>query len=318
MSEGETSNKRRREISSFQICLCFPLNFSPNPLSLGLVAFYVLSKLLQVLQLWQPPSWQFFSLSVFLLSRGQAPHLSRSALDRSARHDADLVVDAHQMSDEWGQVSSHVARGRTQWQQGGGDGMDSEHVLLGSTSLRTGPTGSPGSAQWHPRQVGHCLTRWHLWFRKASGTGLEIWGASTRAMILPEGTLLIPFLCRALNHKVGQGTWCLAPSWWAWVANCCSFRYLGRLEVGMGVGRGHVPSSLSSYSATASPLLRPFGSKWGTSLGVQWLRLCAPNEGGQGSVPGQGTRACMLQLKRCVSQKRLKILCAAMKTSSEK
>ena len=72
-----------------------------------------------------------WSHTVFLLSWGQAPHLSRSALDRSARHDADLVVDTHQMSDEWGQVSSHAARGGTQWRQGGGDGMDSEHVLLG-------------------------------------------------------------------------------------------------------------------------------------------------------------------------------------------
>ena len=58
MSEGETSNKRRREISSFQTGLSFPLKFSPDPLSLGLVAFYVLSKLLQVPQLWQPPLWQ--------------------------------------------------------------------------------------------------------------------------------------------------------------------------------------------------------------------------------------------------------------------
>ena len=33
--------------------------------------------------------------------------------------------------------------------------------------------------------------------------------------------------------------------------------------------------------------------KWklGTSLVVQWLRLCAPNVGGPGSIPGQGTRS---------------------------
>ena len=43
----------------------------------------------------------------------------------------------------------------------------------------------------------------------------------------------------------------------------------------------------------------------GTSLVVQWLRLCIPNAGGPGSIPGQGTksrmhatlRVCMLQLK---------------------
>ena len=34
----------------------------------------------------------------------------------------------------------------------------------------------------------------------------------------------------------------------------------------------------------------------GTSLVVQWLRLCAPNAGGLGSIPGWGTRSHM-QLK---------------------
>ena len=37
--------------------------------------------------------------------------------------------------------------------------------------------------------------------------------------------------------------------------------------------------------------------KWETSLVVQWLRLYAPNAGGQGSIPGQGTRSHMVQLK---------------------
>ena len=36
---------------------------------------------------------------------------------------------------------------------------------------------------------------------------------------------------------------------------------------------------------------------WGTSLLVQWLRLCAPNAGDSGSIPGQGNRARVLQLK---------------------
>ena len=34
----------------------------------------------------------------------------------------------------------------------------------------------------------------------------------------------------------------------------------------------------------------------GTSLVIQWLRLWAPNTGGLGWIPGQGTRSCMLQL----------------------
>ena len=32
---------------------------------------------------------------------------------------------------------------------------------------------------------------------------------------------------------------------------------------------------------------------------VRWLRLHAFNAGGPGSVPGQGTRSYVLQLKRC-------------------
>ena len=37
--------------------------------------------------------------------------------------------------------------------------------------------------------------------------------------------------------------------------------------------------------------------KTGTSLAVQWLRLCTPNAGGPGSISGQGTRSCMPQLR---------------------
>ena len=54
-------------------------------------------------------------------------------------------------------------------------------------------------------------------------------------------------------------------------------------------------------------------NEWtGTSLVVQWLRLCALNAGGPGSIPGQGTRSCMSQLRPCMPQ--LKILHAATKT----
>ena len=35
----------------------------------------------------------------------------------------------------------------------------------------------------------------------------------------------------------------------------------------------------------------------GISLVVQWLRLCIPNAGSLGSIPGQGTRAHMPQLR---------------------
>ena len=36
----------------------------------------------------------------------------------------------------------------------------------------------------------------------------------------------------------------------------------------------------------------------GISLVVQWLRLHAPSAGGPGSIPGQGTRFRMPQLKK--------------------
>ena len=35
----------------------------------------------------------------------------------------------------------------------------------------------------------------------------------------------------------------------------------------------------------------------GTSLVAQWLRLCAPKVGAPGSIPGQGTRSHMLQVR---------------------
>ena len=50
----------------------------------------------------------------------------------------------------------------------------------------------------------------------------------------------------------------------------------------------------------------------GTSLVVQQLRLHAPNAGSPGSIPGQGTRSRIPQLRACMLQ--LKILCAASKT----
>ena len=50
----------------------------------------------------------------------------------------------------------------------------------------------------------------------------------------------------------------------------------------------------------------------GASLVVQWLRLPAPNAGGPGSIPGQGTRSHMLQLK--TPHTAAKIPCATTKT----
>ena len=53
-----------------------------------------------------------------------------------------------------------------------------------------------------------------------------------------------------------------------------------------------------------------------TSLVGQWLRLYIPNAGGPGSIPGQGTRSHMPQLKVCTLQ--LKIPYATTKTRTAK
>ena len=40
----------------------------------------------------------------------------------------------------------------------------------------------------------------------------------------------------------------------------------------------------------------------GTSLVVQWLRLHAPNAGGPGSIPGQGTKIPQLSLRATTTE----------------
>ena len=44
----------------------------------------------------------------------------------------------------------------------------------------------------------------------------------------------------------------------------------------------------------------------GTCLVGQWLRLHAPSVGAQGSIPGQGTKSCMLQLRPGTVKKKKK------------
>ena len=47
---------------------------------------------------------------------------------------------------------------------------------------------------------------------------------------------------------------------------------------------------------------------------IQWLRLCAPNTGGPGSIPSWETRSHMPQLRVYMLQQRQKILRATTKT----
>ena len=51
----------------------------------------------------------------------------------------------------------------------------------------------------------------------------------------------------------------------------------------------------------------------GTSLVVQWVKLHAPNAGGPGSIPGQGTRSRMHAATKS-PHAATKIPCAATKT----
>ena len=54
----------------------------------------------------------------------------------------------------------------------------------------------------------------------------------------------------------------------------------------------------------------------GTSLVVQWLRLCVPKAGGPGAIRGQGTGSHMLELRVCMLPP--KIVHAAVKTEDVK
>ena len=62
----------------------------------------------------------------------------------------------------------------------------------------------------------------------------------------------------------------------------------------------------------AVALILRTAKRWpGTSLVVQWLRLCPPNAGGLGSIPGQGTRCHM-------PKQRSKIPCVTIRPSGDK
>ena len=47
----------------------------------------------------------------------------------------------------------------------------------------------------------------------------------------------------------------------------------------------------NSYVEVISSSTSEYNCIWGTSLAVQWLRLCASTAVGAGSIPGQGTKS---------------------------
>ena len=68
----------------------------------------------------------------------------------------------------------------------------------------------------------------------------------------------------------------------------------------------HKETHLDQGNTTMSPETNPriYGQlilNKGTMV-VQWLRLCAPNAGGLGSIPGYGTRSHMLQLRHSTAR----------------
>ena len=79
-------------------------------------------------------------------------------------------------------------------------------------------------------------------------------------------------------------------------------RVWGRRErnaAGMDHGGGNEMEEVACFSLPSRKKKKDTLKKWdwGTSLAVQWLRLHAPNAGVPGSIPGQGTRSHMLQLR---------------------
>lgn len=56
------------------------------------------------------------------------------------------------------------------------------------------------------------------------------------------------------------------------------------------------------YGVCASEVIVVKNGELETSLGVQWLRLSAPNTGGPGLIPGQGLRSLTLKLRSTAAQ----------------
>ena len=98
----------------------------------------------------------------------------------------------------------------------------------------------------------------------------------------------------------------VAKAWWhlfqTWVTShrqlyfseyrCLAHRWLDKAEIARASSRWHF-----GYPQEARQLSWSSNHRLGTPLVVQWLRLCAPNVGSPGSIPGQGTRAHMSQLR---------------------
>ena len=70
--------------------------------------------------------------------------------------------------------------------------------------------------------------------------------------------------------------------------------YYSMILFPFGIQAEGAPPFMTYYSLGREKRARAGG---GMSLVAQGLRLCVPNAGGPGSIPGQGTRSHMLQLR---------------------
>ena len=99
------------------------------------------------------------------------------------------------------------------------------------------------------------------------------------------------YLLKVFQHQAAA-----APALPSWISSMCSQPQELTLEEGATV------SILTSWLLVLPSNARDFPV-------VQWLRCHAPNAGGSGLIPVQGTRSHMPKLRVCMLQ--LKILCAA-------
>ena len=74
-----------------------------------------------------------------------------------------------------------------------------------------------------------------------------------------------------------------------------------------------MPTRKSSFKGWAGEEDAIKDTKTGTSLVVHWVRLCAPNAGGLGSIPVWGTRSHLHAITKSLHAA-VKIPCAATKT----
>ena len=90
------------------------------------------------------------------------------------------------------------------------------------------------------------------------------------------------------------------------------YNYPSEVHNSVGLTQSQSRATMTIINFRTLPLLQK--ETFGISLVVQWVRLYTPNAGSPGSIPSQGTRSYMLQLRVCMPQRRLKILHATNKT----